>query len=135
MSPPIVALPLTPAPPTTTKAPVVVLVLAVPLAATTLPFRVDTPVTPSVELNVAAPVTPNVVPTVKLFVTVPDTAVVLPSLTFAQPELFILPAVVPVSVVANASNAASASFQTQAALTDPYPGKLCKLRFTKIPTS
>ena len=62
-------------------------------------------------------------------------AVKLPTLTFAQPELLMEPAVVPVSVVINASNAASDSFHTNAALTAPYGAKLDKLRLTKIPIS
>ena len=53
----MVALPLTPAPPTTTNAPVVVLVLAVPDAATMLPLTFATPVTSKVERSVAVPVT------------------------------------------------------------------------------
>ena len=72
---------------------------------------------------------------VKLPLIVPDTAVKLPNLTSAQPELLIEPVVAPVSVVIIASNAVSASFQTNAAFTEPYGAVAYKLRFINIPIS
>ena len=73
---PIHSAPLTPRPPTITKAPVVVLVLAVPLAATILPLLVNTPL----DVNVVnAPVLAELAP-----IAVPFT---LPPVITALPEL------------------------------------------------
>ena len=92
-------------------------------------LKVVAPVTPTVDANVAAPVTADI-PDI-----VDDTPVILPIFKLAYPVVLIAPAVVPVSVVIIPSNAVSASFQTRAAFTAPYGAKLLKFLFTSIPIS
>ena len=80
---PTYTLPLMPAPPTTTNAPVVVLELAVPDAATKLPFDVITPDAVIVDPVFTAPLIPNPptttnAPVVVLELAVPDAATTLP---------------------------------------------------------
>ena len=65
----------------------------------------------------------------------PETAVRLPILTLAYPELLILLTLVPVSVVAIASNAPSASIHPKNVLTEPYGAKVAEFLLTKIPIS
>ena len=94
-------LPLTPAPPTTTKAPVVLLVAAVELLATILPFDVIVLVVVNVVnapvLAVLAPITPVWYPvicpplTVVTDVNVPAAALALPMIPLIPPPTFKLP--------------------------------------------
>lgn len=105
-------LPVTAMSPPTVKLPVVLAVVNAPVPGVTLP--------------IATACRPPVVVV---------SAVKLPTLTLAHPELVILPVVIPVSVVAMATKAASASFHTNAVFTEPYPASVCKLRLAIIPIS